>query len=392
MLIVDAVIALILGVYGVTATIASEAHSGIVPPPLASPFAPQMTGSAYAFRGDETKIVSLTVLAALALALRRRFPLGTFLIVLATSVGMHGFAVPRVVLIMCLIGGYSAARYSPYRLAVVASVLLAGALISEYFGSALPDIPSLLTSFVVLIPSTLAADLIRTGKLRAAENRERIRALEREQAESVKRAAEQERARIARELHDVVTHNVSVMVVQAGAARKIMDMAPDQAREALLAVEASGRSAMSELRQVMGLLAPSSDDVALDPQPGLDQVVSLVDRVRATGMPVELTVTGTVRPLPAGIDLAAYRVVQEALTNTMKHAAGASARIAVDYGDALLRITVTDAGGTPAQIVSSGRGLIGLRERLAVYEGSVQTTKQNGGGYQLRAVIPLEGA
>jgi signal transduction histidine kinase len=252
----------------------------------------------------------------------------------------------------------------------------------------------------------VAANGLRTWKLRTDEGRTRLSTLEREQAEALRRAVEHERAHIARELHDVVTHNVSVMVIQAGAARKVMDTAPDQAREALLAVEASGRAAMSELRHVMGLLtmtATATDTRSrgsatmadLAPQPSLDQVDVLVARVRDTGLPVELTVAGQPRPLPSGVELTAYRVVQEALTNTVKHAVGATARVLVEYGADHLRVEVTDTGGAPDSAAATGttgtgRGLIGLHERLAVYGGTLLTGPHPLGGYRVKALIPLE--
>ncbi|MFD0823393.1 sensor histidine kinase, partial [Micromonospora zhanjiangensis] len=194
----------------------------------------------------------------------------------------------------------------------------------------------------------------RAWRRRADEERARLAALEREQDEALRRAAGQERARIARELHDVVTHNVSMMVIQAGAARKVLDTGPDQAREALLAVEAGGRTALSELRHVMGLLTMNTDEMDtgepgdLVPQPGLDRLAALVAGVRDTGLPVELTVTGRSRPVSAGVGLAGYRVVQAALTNTVRHAPGASATVTVEYAADHLRIEVTDTGGTPA--------------------------------------------
>jgi signal transduction histidine kinase len=233
---------------------------------------------------------------------------------------------------------------------------------------------------------------MRTWKLRTEEGQERVLALERDRAEAERRAVEAERARIARELHDVVTHNVSVMVIQAGAARKVMDTTPDQAREALLAVEAGGRAAMSELRHVMGLLAVAADTPGdLTPQPGLDELEALVARVRDTGVPVELTVAGQRRPLPSGVELAAYRVVQEALTNTVKHAAGASAAVTVDYAADHLRVEVTDTGGEPGPAAAGGgRGLIGLRERLAVYGATLRSGPRLLGGYRVTALIPLE--
>jgi signal transduction histidine kinase len=203
------------------------------------------------------------------------------------------------------------------------------------------------------------------------------------------------------ELHDVVTQNVSVMVVQAGAARKVMDTAPEQTREALLAIEAGGRAAMTELRHVMGLLTMDSagPDPAgaadLAPQPGLDRLDALVGRLADSGVPVTLTRSGQPRPVPAGVELAAYRVVQEALTNTVKHAAGASATVRVEYATDHLRVQVTDTGGAPGApgapaATGGGHGLIGLRERLAVYGGTLLAGPRLTGGYRVDARIPLE--
>jgi signal transduction histidine kinase len=187
------------------------------------------------------------------------------------------------------------------------------------------------------------------------------------------------------------------MVIQAGAARKIMDKSPDRAREALLAVEAGGRAAMGELRHVMGLLtmdlgAESAEPEILAPQPGLDRLEALVGRMRGAGVPVELTVSGAPRRLAAGVELAAYRVVQEALTNTVKHASGADASVRVSYGDDELHVEITDTGGRPGPTAAGGdgRGLIGLRERLAVYGGTLLTGPRPLGGYRVRALIPLE--
>jgi signal transduction histidine kinase len=182
------------------------------------------------------------------------------------------------------------------------------------------------------------------------------------------------------------------MVVQAGAARSVLDSSPADARAALLAVEASGRTAMSELRHLLGLLAPAGgDEAALVPQPGAGQVPSLVERVRAAGLSVELTVTGA-RDLPPGVDLAAYRVVQEALTNVIKHAGTARADVVLEYRPDDLLITVTDDGrpGTgPAG--AGGRGLIGLQERIGLYGGELDAGPRPGGGWRVRARIPLEG-
>ncbi|MGW2962338.1 sensor histidine kinase [Streptomyces sp. NPDC001220] len=352
-------------------------------------------------RHSTVGLICLAFLASVPLVWRRRHPLAVLWIVLAANAATPG-DVTRLTFYACVVAAYSAAAYSRYRAAARAS-LASAVLLSLTIGRSVPHTPfgvepTVPTQYVPLMisaPLVLATLGLRTWKVRAEESRARLAELERRRAEETRRAVEHERARIARELHDVVTHNVSVMVIQAGAARKIMDSSPEQAREALLAVEAGGRTAMGELRQVMGLL--TMDDpgaAALDPQPGLDRLGPLIDRTRDTGTPVELTVSGTVRPLPGGVELTAYRVVQEALTNALKHAAGAKASVRVEYGDDELRVEVTDSGGTrgPGAATGNGRGLIGLRERLAVHDGTLSDGPLPLGGYRVRALIPLESA
>jgi signal transduction histidine kinase len=201
-----------------------------------------------------------------------------------------------------------------------------------------------------------------------------------------------ERTRIAAELHDVVTHNVSVMVIQTGAARKVMDAEPELSKEAMLSVEASGRAALSELRHVMGLLSASDEGDerpdGLEPQPGLDRLDALVDRVRAAGVTVNVAVSAPPAPLPPGVELTAYRVIQEALTNTIKHAVGATASVTVGYDGDWLEIEVADTGGTRGDASGAGRGLIGLRERLAVYGGTLEAGRRLPGGFRLVARLP----
>ncbi|MFL6074881.1 MAG: sensor histidine kinase [Mycobacteriales bacterium] len=337
----------------------------------------------------------LAVLAALPLVVRRRYPLAAFWVVILASQLYHlriGYD-PTYTFIACVVAAYSATIYSPYRLLALGSAFLGTGLIIGFHHQAVPEVRTRLVAFLLLIPIGFAANAMHTWK-------QRVRALEAEQEAATRQAVEQERARIAQELHDVVTHNVSVMVVQAGAARKVMTAEPEKARAALLAVESGGRAAMSELRHVMGLLTMNGEgpDPAatadLAPVPGLNQLGALAGRVRDTGVPVELTVTGDPAPLPPGVDLAAYRVVQEALTNAVKHAAGASVTVTVAYGRDSLRVDVADTGGTPtpAARAGNGRGLVGLRERLAVYGGTLEAGPRPTGGYRVRAVIPLEDA
>ncbi|MEU0075350.1 histidine kinase [Streptomyces sp. NPDC006332] len=352
--------------------------------------------------GGLVLMVTLAVVASGALALRRRYPLAVLCVVTAATLATPQ-SVLRLTFYAFVIAVYSAAVYSPYRVATLAALPLSVVLVGTSGNSVTPIVPNEYIALLILVPMAVAAVGLRTWKLRTDEGRTRLSALEREQAEALRRAVDHERARIARELHDVVTHNVSVMIIQAGAARKIMRTSPEQAGEALLAVEAGGRAAMTELRHVMGLLTMADDEgtdggdladtaVQLAPQPGLDQLESLVGRVRGTGLPVDLTVIGPPRPLPPGLELAAYRVVQEALTNTVKHASRATAAVTVEYGPRRLRVEVVDTGGHPGAGVAagSGRGLIGLRERLAVHDGTLTTGRRLTGGYRVEALIPLE--
>jgi signal transduction histidine kinase len=214
----------------------------------------------------------------------------------------------------------------------------------------------------------------------------------------LRQAVEHERARIARELHDVVTHNVSVMVIQAGAGRMVVDKDPALAKETLLAIETGGRAAMTDLRQVMGLLTMDSSDegsaaqVDLSPRSRLDGLEALVGRIRPTGIHIDLRTTGERRALLPDVELTAYRVVQEALTNMVKHAVGASAVIHVDYGPRELSVEIVNTEGRPGEAAATGggRGLAGLRERLALHGASLSAGARLTGGYRVKASIPLK--
>lgn len=339
--------------------------------------------------GPGSAQLALAALTALPLATRRRYPLASFWVIALCAFRVYHFAAdPTWTVVASVIAAYSAPTYSKYRNLALASVVVGALLTIGFSHDNLPGLPSGVVTFLLLSSVGLAANAIHTWRLRA-------RTLEREQAAATRLAVDRERARLARELHDVVTHNVSVMVVQAGAARKVMDTAPELAREALLAVEAGGRAAMTELRQAIGLLsgdlAGDPDFADLAPQPDLDRLPDLVARVRQTGVPVTLSlIPGP--PVPPGIGLAAYRVVQEALTNAVKHAAGAAVHVGVDRSDSVLRVEVTDTGGDPAAAPGSGRGLIGLRERLALYGGTLTAGPRPTGGFRVVAEIPLEPA
>ncbi|MGW0747093.1 sensor histidine kinase [Streptomyces sp. NPDC002817] len=333
----------------------------------------------------------LIVLSALPLAVRRRFPLAAFA-VLMTAVLAIGDDASWINVLTCVIAAYSAVMHSRHRTVATAAMVFAAVLAGFAFRETEPILPGWSSPAVVLLIAGMTAGLVRYWRRRLSADRERLAQFQRDQEEAMHRAVEEERARIAAELHDVVTHNVSVMVIQAGAARKVMDVAPQRSKEALLAVEAGGRAAMAELRHVMGLLAAPDVEQpdALEPQPGLAQLDALIVRVRAAGTPVGVAVSLPPDPLPPGIDLTAYRVVQEALTNTIKHAPGAEASVAIGYAEEVLQIEVTDTGAVrdAPQTEGNGRGLIGLRERLAVYGGELAAGPTLAGGYRVRALIP----
>jgi signal transduction histidine kinase len=223
----------------------------------------------------------------------------------------------------------------------------------------------------------------------ADEARERAFKAEREREERARSAVAEERARIARELHDVVGHSVSVMTVQASGVRRLLRPDQDREREALLVVERTGREALAEMRRMVGVLTRPEEAPALAPQPSLDHLNRLVAQAREAGLPVELRIEGEAIQLPAGVDLTAYRLVQEGLTNVVKHAQATRAEVFVSYGDGYLEVTVKDDGKGLGNGDGGGHGLVGMRERVSVYGGELDAGPQPGGGYRLRAKLPL---
>jgi signal transduction histidine kinase len=221
------------------------------------------------------------------------------------------------------------------------------------------------------------------------EAKERAARAEREREQQARTAVAEERARIARELHDVVGHSVSVMTVQASGVRRLLRPDQDREREALLVVERTGREALAEMRRMVGVLRRPEEAPALAPQPSLDHLSRLVEQARDAGLPVELRIEGQAIQLPAGVDLTAYLLVQEGLTNVVKHAQATRAEVLVDYGDGYLEVTVKDDGKGVGNGDGGGHGLVGIRERVSVYGGELDAGPQTGGGYRLRAKLPL---
>ncbi|WP_405880550.1 sensor histidine kinase [Streptomyces sp. NBC_01136] len=253
------------------------------------------------------------------------------------------------------------------------------------------------------VPFALAwvlGDSIRTRRAYLAQLEERAARLEKEREAQAKVAVAAERARIARELHDVVAHNVSVMVVQADGAAYVMDTAPDQARKALETISGTGRQALAEMRRLLGVLRTGEHQESGEymPQPDVEQLDDLIEQCRTSGLPVDFKVEGTPRPLPSGVELTAYRIVQEALTNTRKHGGpntGASVRL-VYFDDGLGLLVEDDGKGAPHELYEEGgadgqgHGLIGMRERVGMVGGTLDAGPRPGGGFRISALLPLK--
>jgi signal transduction histidine kinase len=360
-------------------------------------------------------VILIAMMTTLPLALRRRYPLTIFWVIMVASVLAPHLTDNVITLGAILLAAYSAVVHSRFRLAAWVSVPLAGLVVASGFPMVLPPgrLPGRVFALLGLLPVLYVGQAVQQWRSRARESQARLERLQAEHEAATALALAAERARIASELHDVVTHNVSVMIVQAGAARHVLTDSPGAATDALLAVESSGRAAMAELRHLLGLLSPVADgeDSALaagqnadqlHPQPGLRQLQSLTDRVRAAGLEVELR-SGVAPPdLPPGLDLTAYRVIQEALTNVLKHAGAAQATVSVDRQRDRLAVCVSDPGArqpgpgpgsalrADAAVPGTGRGLLGLRERVALYGGELTAGPLPGGGWQVRASLPLD--
>ncbi len=239
------------------------------------------------------------------------------------------------------------------------------------------------------LPFTVVTVVVMLLVRRVIGDRERrARVAERERDVAAREAIVEERARIARELHDVIAHHVSMIVLQAGAERRVLGDTNASTRDVLETVEQSGRSALTEMRRLLGMLRGDAND-PLTPQPGLDDVPTLIGQLREAGLPIELRVEGERRELPLGIDLSAYRIVQEALTNALKHAGDAHATVHVGYGPDSLELEIADNGaGGSTRGSGGGQGLIGMRERVALYGGSIEAGQRPIGGFAVRVLLP----
>jgi signal transduction histidine kinase len=319
------------------------------------------------------------------IAVRRRYPtlVGTAVPVLGAlqySIGRDPQIISEPIAIFCAL--YALAVWTPPRRFAVGLALVVTADLLASVGpggnlhSALPF--AVVTAVVMLLVRRVIGDRER-----------RARIAERERDVAAREAVVEERARIARELHDVIAHHVSMIVVQAGAERRVLDETNASTREVLESVEQIGRGALTEMRRLLGMLRGDAHE-PLSPQPGLDDLSTLVGQLREAGLPVELQVDGERRELPIGIELSAYRIVQEALTNALKHAGDARTTVHVGYGPDSLELEITDDGvGSGARASAGGHGLVGMRERVALYGGRFDASPDPSGGFVVRVRLPI---
>ncbi|RPF35305.1 MULTISPECIES: sensor histidine kinase [unclassified Streptomyces] len=363
-----------------------------------------------AVRGTDSPalIVPIAFLLCLVIALRRRMPEKMLLLTIGLGVAQLVLNVQTMAAdFAMLVIVYTVAATSPRWASWLAlAVGLCAAPMAQMRwpldGSALGNAAKAVFLTVPFALAWVLGDSIRTRRAYFAQLEERAARLEKEREAQSKVAVAAERARIARELHDVVAHNVSVMVVQADGAAYVLDAAPDQAKKALETISSTGRQALAEMRRLLGVLRTGEHQEVGEyvPQPDVDQIDELIEQCRTSGLPVDFKVEGTPRPLPSGVELTAYRIVQEALTNTRKHGgpnAGASVRL-VYFDDGLGLLVEDDGKGAPHELYEEGgadgqgHGLIGMRERVGMVGGTLDAGPRPGGGFRISALLPLKPA
>jgi signal transduction histidine kinase len=384
-------------------------HPGLVDSALALLVAGLSTGTVLAagvFQPHKLVALPLVACVCVPIAVRRKHPAGVFT-VLVVAGGLQVLLLPGPLVsdVAVLVALYTLAAYRPRRIAVPGLlVTLVGSVIAIFRwvpAGAIGDWWTLSEVLAVFwgpaLTAWLLGDMTRWRRSYYRELEERAARLERERDAQAQIAAAAERARIARELHDVVAHNVSVMVVQADGASYAISSSPDRARDALMAISATGRQALAEMRSLLGVLRSASDSSAavsgaeLAPQPGIEQLSGLLAQARATGLPVSFTVEGVPRQLPRGTALTAYRVVQESLTNARKHGGpGVTATVTLRFCEDEVALVVADDGmASPKEADGQGHGLIGMRERVELFGGTVTTGPKPGGGYRVMVTLPV---
>jgi signal transduction histidine kinase len=339
--------------------------------------------------GPKSIAVPATAIAGLSLSFRRIAPLLTVAAVLGSIAGESLLGVslqkPDSPMLMALVAVYTAGAYLPLRDAVAGLALAIAGIGASFAGSSTNGHSDFAFTSVVVTAGWLVGRGMHGRVTQTAALAERTQRLEQEAEAERAAAIAEERRRIARDLHDVIAHSVSVMVVQAGAAEDVFDRDPAGVLEPIRAVQKTGRGALIEISRLLGLLREDGAELGLTPQPRLDDLPELVAQTEAAGLPVDLRIEGTPRPLPLGVDLSVYRIAQEALTNARKHSAGSRADVVLRYHDDAVELTVENDGVVATNGHRGGHGLIGMRERVAVFGGTLEAGPRPDGGFRVVA-------
>ena len=354
------------------------------------------------FRGPRALNVALVLLIAAPVAWRKRAPLAALIVYwvpaqiwLDLVYGAHS-NLPVEPFLVLLILVYTAASYSDGTAHLGVVAVLAGLYASELalLATGRKGLGNVVPGLVFISFAYVLGRGVRRRRLREASLEQRTVILEEQRDEHARRAVSEERDRIARELHDVIAHSVSLIIVQAGAAQRLLERDPAGAQRTLETIRAAGSDALDELRRLLDLMRSSNNvDSTSEPQPGVARLETLIAQTREAGLPVEYVLDGTQQPLPPGVDLAVYRIVQEALTNIRKHAGPSTARVRVHFSANGVELIVADDGvGTGRYTNGSGHGLIGMRERVALYGGTFSSGLRRFGGFEIRAQIPFHGS
>jgi signal transduction histidine kinase len=349
--------------------------------------------------GSSRAVAAHLLVAAhtLPIAVRRRWPLAVLAWGLATGAAFAALGLSLVILtVAILVYVYTVGARCPrgVSLAGLAATELLLGLVWLARPRSVGDGSTMLLDGLIVAAAWWLGDGTRRRQEAVVVARQRAAELERAREELARRAVTEERLRIARELHDVVAHSMSIIAVQSGVGVHVLDSQPEEARKALVAVEATSRQALVEMRRLLGVLRQEAEPRgSLAPAPGLAQVEALAAEVARAGTRVEVRIEGTPSELPAGLDLSAYRIVQEALTNVVRHAGPATARVLVRYAPGQIEVEVVDdgRGSDPAGPGRPGHGISGMRERAALYGGTLEAGPLPGGGFRVAATLPVEG-
>ena len=333
--------------------------------------------------------MTTALVASTSLAFRRTAPLPVMVVCVGAQVVNQWAGVPVSNLVAPLlwifISLYTVARYYPLRRAALSGLIALTMFVTTLF----TDTSDWFFGLVVLGGPWLVGRAIRASVTETEELSVQMSVLERRREAEVAAALADERARIARDLHDVIAHSVTVMLVQAGAAQEVLDRDPARAGASLSIVQEAGRQALTEMSTLLGMLREDSGELGLSPQPGVDQLGTLVCQFSGTGVSATLEVIGESRSLPPGVQVSIFRVVQESLTNIRKHSSARQVRVCLTYDSDSVAVQIVNDGSATGSGQGGQRGIVGMRERVEIYGGSLDAGPLPGGGYRVRATVPV---